>query len=148
MLGEATRVLIADGDSTLRQQLYSRLLECDVFSDCVSGVDDALRKLEEHGYSVILLDIALPGGNVDELLARVAAAPPNVRPIVLILAGNPVAAGSLDVEIVQIVLRKPVALSLLTDLVVSCIRSAARTAVSEARAGEPSPSALPPRTAS
>ncbi len=148
MLGEATRVLIADGDPTLRQQLFSRLLERDVFSDYVADVDDALRKLQEHSYAVILLDIALPGGNVDELLSRVSSAPPNIRPIVLILAANPVAAGSLDVEIVQIVLRKPVALSLLTDLVVSCIRSANRTAVSEPQADGSSPSAPPPRTAS
>lgn len=144
VFAEGTRVLIADADVALRQQLFSRLLERDVFSDCVSTVDGAVRKLEEYSYAVILLDLALPGGSVEDLLTRV---PPG--PVVLILANNPAAARSLDVEIVQIVLRKPVALTQLTELVVSCIRSAKRaTASGDRRGDESSPAARPPRTAS
>jgi hypothetical protein len=43
--------------------------------------------------------------------------------VVLILAANPEAARSLDVEIVQIVLRKPINLPQLIDVIRSCIRS-------------------------
>ena len=41
----------------------------------------------------------------------------------LVLAANPEAARSLDVEIVQIVLRKPLNLPQLVDVVRSCVRS-------------------------
>jgi DNA-binding response OmpR family regulator len=119
------RVLIADGDAAVRQQLYSALLQHDIFSDCVLTTDDALQKLEERPYGVVVLDIALPPGNVAGVIERIAAQPSAERPVVLILATHPEATRSLDVEIVQIVLRKPVVLSQLVDLVRSCLRSAA-----------------------
>jgi DNA-binding response OmpR family regulator len=119
------RVLIADGDAAVRQQLYSALLQHDIFSDCVLTTDDALQKLNERPYGVVVLDIALPPGNVAGVIERIAAQPSAERPVVLILATHPEATRSLDVEIVQIVLRKPVVLSQLVDLVRSCLRSAA-----------------------
>jgi hypothetical protein len=45
------------------------------------------------------------------------------RPIVLVLAGAPESARGLDVEIVQIVLRRPVDVSQVVDLVRSCVRN-------------------------
>jgi DNA-binding response OmpR family regulator len=118
---EVPRVLIADGDAALRQQLYSTLLTLDIFSDCVAGVADALSKLDEETYGVVVLDVSL--GEVGRAIERIARMPSDDRPVVLILAGNPEAARSLDVEIVQIVLRKPVNMPQLVDVVRSCIRN-------------------------
>jgi DNA-binding response OmpR family regulator len=117
-----TRVLIADGDQTLRQTLFGRLLDLNVFSDSVANVDEAHTKLAENEYAIVILDVALPGGEVSRLIARIAELPKARRPIVLILAANPEAARSLDVEIVQIVLRKPLRLTHLLDLVRNCLR--------------------------
>lgn len=123
MGAEARRVLIADADSAIRQQLYSALLEVDIFSDCVSNTEDASQKLETERYGLLLIDVALPPGNVEDVIARVQQVPPAQRPVVLVLAAKPEAARTLDVDIVQIVLRRPVVLRQLVDLVRSCLRS-------------------------
>lgn len=119
------RVLIADTDPALRQRLYSKLLDLDIFSDCVSNGRDALEKLDETYYTVVLLDLALTGPDALSILDRLAQVPPDQRPVVLVLAGTPDAARALDVEIVQIVLRRPVNLTQISELVRSCIRTAA-----------------------
>ncbi|HYK03210.1 MAG TPA: response regulator [Thermoanaerobaculia bacterium] len=124
MGAEVRRVLIADADPAIRQQLFSALLELDIFSDCVANTQDAIEKLENERYGLLLIDVALPTGNVEDVIARVQQMVPAQRPVVLVLAAKPEAARTLDVDIVQIVLRRPVVLRQLVDLVRSCLRSA------------------------
>lgn len=126
MGADAQRVLIADGDVTLRQQLFSALLDGDVFSDCVASTPEALEKLETEKYGVVVVDVTLPGGDVQQLIEGIARIAPLLRPVVLVLAARPELARSLDVDIVQIVLRRPVHLSQLVEVVKSCIRSSAQ----------------------
>jgi len=122
---EVPRVLIADADSALRQQLFSALLNADIFADCVGNTADALDRLDAGvDYGVLVLDVTLPYGDVERILEQVKTKPAAERPVVLILAANAQAARSLDVEIVQIVLRKPVNISQLVDMVRSCTRGA------------------------
>jgi DNA-binding response OmpR family regulator len=116
-------VLIADSDSHLRQLLYSALLAADVFADCVASVPDALQKIREEPYGVIVVDVGLPGGNPEQVVAAIAEVRHSRRPVVLVLASNPSAARSLDVDIVQIVLRKPLALRDTVELIRSCVQS-------------------------
>lgn len=123
MKPDPSRVLIADRDVHVRQQLYGALLELNVFSDCVGSTGDALAKLMEGSYGVVVIDVELPPGNVNEVLGRIAAMPPRERPVVLALAAQPQTVRSLDVDIVQIVLRRPVQLRQLVDLIGSCLRS-------------------------
>lgn len=59
------------------------------------------------------------------MVKRIAAMKRADRPIVLVLAASPEAARSLDVEIVQIVIRRPVDLNQLTELVRNCVRNTA-----------------------
>lgn len=121
--GSVSRVLIADADMALRQALFSALLHLDVFSDTVGTTTDALAKLSEEPYGVLVIDVGLPFGDVESVIGAVARMPVSKRPVVLVLAANPEATRGLDVEIVQIVLRKPALLSQLVDVVVSCSRS-------------------------
>lgn len=122
MSADVPRVLIADGDAAVRQQLFSTLLAFDIFSDAVASCADGLARLAEERFGVVVADISLP--DVDRIIDRIALMPAAERPVVLVLASNPEAARSLDVEIVQIVLRKPINLSQLADVVRSCVRSA------------------------
>lgn len=117
------RVLIADGDASLRQQLFSALLSFDVFSDGVGTTAEALTRLGEERYGVVVVDVGLRGGDADRVIAYIAGMPLAQRPVVLVLAANPETTRSLDVEIVQIVLRKPLNLPQLVDVVRSCVRS-------------------------
>lgn len=120
----ATRVLIADSDPHLRQLVYSALLAVDVFSDCVGTVPDALDKLRGEPYGVVVVDVALPGGDAEQVVARIAELGRDQRPVVLVLASNPALARSLDVDIVQIVLRKPIGLRQTVELIRNCVQSA------------------------
>ena len=117
-------MLIADSDPQLRQLLFSALLAADVFSDCVSTVPAALEKLSEETYGLVLVDIALPGGDAEQLVQAIGRLDRDTRPVVLVLASNPTAARTLDVDIVQIVLRKPIALRHTVDLICSCVQNA------------------------
>lgn len=117
-------MLIADSDPHLRQLIFSALLAGDIFSDCVSTVPDALEKLRGEPYGVVLVDVALPGGDPEQIVARIGELGRDQRPVVLVLAANPAAARSLDVDVVQIVLRKPVGLRQTVELIRSCVRSA------------------------
>lgn len=125
MGADSRRVLIADADMALRQQLFSALLDLDVYSDCVNTTTDALEKLAAEVYGVVVIDVGLPNGDVERVIERIAQIPVHQRPVVLVLAANPEFARTLDVEIVQIVLRRPVNLPQLIDVIKSCIRSAA-----------------------
>ncbi len=118
------RVLIADADPALRRNLNKRLLDAEVFADCVADGKTALEALSVASYAVVVLDVALPQVNSERVLAFIAAMPAAARPVVFVLAG-PGDARSLDVEVVQIVLRKPCDLTQLSEIVQSCVRSAA-----------------------
>lgn len=125
MGADARRVLIADADPAVRRQLYAALLEHDIFSDCVVSTTDALEKIAASRYGLVVIDVALPFGDVETVITRIRDMPPASRPVVLVLASNPEATRTLDVEVVQIVLRRPVVLGHLVDLVRNCLRSAA-----------------------
>jgi DNA-binding response OmpR family regulator len=118
--------LIADTDLELRERLHSRLLEIDVDSDCVATAGEALEKLESASYGLIVLDVGLAFGGIERVIDRIDRMDRGRRPIVLVLAPNGEAARSLDVEIVQIVLRRPVDVQQLVDLVRNCLLTSER----------------------
>lgn len=116
------RVLIAEGDPMVRRQLFSALLEQNIFSDSVLSCGESLEKLREEAYGVVVLD-ALLAGDVEAVVKQIAAQPQRERPVVIVLAAHPEAASTLDVETVQIVLRRPIHLAQLVDVVASCLRA-------------------------
>jgi DNA-binding NtrC family response regulator len=119
------RVLIAEGDARLRRKLYGMLLDRDIFSDAVANSAAAIDKLRAEEYALVLLDLALPPETADEVMQFVATLPPRRRPFILALATHQDNRG-LDVEIVQILLRKPIDLASTADIVQSCLRSTHR----------------------
>jgi DNA-binding response OmpR family regulator len=118
------RVLIADADPGVRKQLSKRLLDAGVFADPVADGKLALEQLREQTYSVILLDLSLPGVGAEQILDFVSASPAKPRPVILVVAAGAVSR-TLDVDLVQIVLRKPCNLGQLAELIESCVRTAA-----------------------
>jgi DNA-binding response OmpR family regulator len=127
------RVLIADTDPELRRRLQSRLLELEIPCDTVATAAEAYERLNEASYALVVADVGLPNGGVEHVISRIARLERARRPIVLILAATAEAARSLDIEIVQIVLRRPVEVSKLVDLVRNCVFS---TRVSRRKSAE------------
>lgn len=137
------RVLIADSDVRVRQQLYGVLLEMHIFSDAVGSTADAVKKMDEEQYGVVIIDVDLPG-SAASVLERIERMPEPLRPVVLALAATPETARTLNVDIVQIVLRRPIQLRQLVDLVQSCLRSvAARRGDRDGSAGTRSGDVVP-----
>lgn len=124
------RVLIAEGDERLRRKLYGMLLDREIFSDCVSDGRSAVEKLRDEQYALVLLDLSLPHTAASDVMTAIAAIPVGRRPFILALATHH-DARTLDVDLVQIVLRKPFDLASAADIVQSCMKSTLRQ---EARA--------------
>jgi len=117
-----SRVLIADGDAVLRRQLYKRLLDADVFCDCVPDATSALRALDERPYMMVILDLGLERADGYHVLDRIRSISNAERPIVLVTVTQQ-DTRLLDVELVQVVLRKPIRIAEVTDLIRSCLRT-------------------------
>ena len=117
-----SRVLIADGDAWLRRHLNQRLLDVEVFADTAADVKDALDRLAASQYGVVVLDLQLSGGPAERVLDAISKLPLSARPVVLVLA-NRTNARSLDVDIVQIVLRKPCDVRQLAEIIESCAKN-------------------------
>jgi DNA-binding NtrC family response regulator len=118
------RVLIVEEEETLRRRLYGRLLDRDIFSDPVASGKHALDQLAERPYAVMVLDLSIRDIDVAQLLERVAVMP--ARPVVIAIASTE-NLRKLDTEVVQIVVRQPVRIGNLIDLIESCCRQAAST---------------------
>jgi CheY-like chemotaxis protein len=120
------RVLVADGDDAVRMALFRALLERNIFCDCVSNAHDALARIGERVYAILLLDLALPDGaaNVLELL-RGFARPPIIIGSAARNGGAP--PEDLDTELVQIVMRRPLRVADVADIVDSCLNQVRTT---------------------
>lgn len=116
----ADRVLIAEGIDTLRRKLYGGLLQRDIFSDCVSDGRAAVEQLRLKRYAVVLLDFSMPAAA--DVLASVRALMGDARPVVLALLRDDQAQLG-DLDLVQVVLRKPFNADQIADIVDSCLRA-------------------------
>jgi DNA-binding NtrC family response regulator len=116
------RVLIIDTDRRLRTQLYTRLLDVDIFSDAVSNANEAIEYLRDRNYGLILLDLDLMNDEAFTVIDQVRLLPIADRPMVLATASRD-GRTSVDPELVQIVIRKPLRLVEVADMIRSCVGS-------------------------
>ena len=117
----AERVLIAETDPAVRRRLFKALLDRDLYSDTAADAGEVFQRLSHRRYSMVILDLALPGATAEEVLERFRGGTAEERPIVIV-TGNPEGARGLDHELAQIVLRRPLNLGQLAELVESCLR--------------------------
>jgi DNA-binding response OmpR family regulator len=116
-----SRVLIAEGDPELRRTLFRALLERDVFSDTAADGVQVLECLATRTYSVLLLDLTLPKIDTLKLIQHVGSIPSETRPMIMAMAGREISI-QLDVELVQVILRRPLRPAEVAELIQNCIR--------------------------
>jgi CheY-like chemotaxis protein len=124
MLTNAARVLIADGDLELRRTLYRKLLDLDVFSDSVGDGRAALERLQGRPYGMLILDLGIDQVDAIRIIDFIAEMLPERRPMVLAMTAGE-ARPALDSDLVQIVLRKPLEVDEIAEIVRSCLASVA-----------------------
>src|SRR5436309_3328133 len=102
------RILIADDDTSIRQLLTTIMKRERLNADSASDGEDAIRKLQEHEYSVILLDLMMPRVDGFGVIDYLAEHPPHHKPVVLVVtAYADQKFKNVDANIVSGVLRKP-----------------------------------------
>src|SRR6267378_4401219 len=102
------RVLVADDDQSIRQLLCTIVRRERFDVDCVADGLEAIEKLQEHQYAVILLDLMMPRASGPDVIAYMKKHPPAMKPIVLVItAYSDPKVKDVDSSVVAGVLRKP-----------------------------------------
>jgi DNA-binding response OmpR family regulator len=79
------RILIIDDEAAIRESLETLLLLEGYVVDLAPEGQSGLRAIDSKNYDLVLLDLALPGQNGLEILARIREKQPNL-PVIMITA--------------------------------------------------------------
>lgn len=117
------RLLIVDDEETLTFSLYQTFInvpiECEVIT--ASSGDEALSRVEEGKFDVIITDIAMPGINGLDLLAMIKAKNPETRVIIITAYGSDEREEQAYQSGAETYIEKPFDLHEIRDLVVNML---------------------------
>lgn len=82
------KVLVVDSVQPLRVQLAEFLSQRGYQAEEASSDEEALKKLEEGNYAVVLLDLEMPGMGGMEVLERVLSLKPDQSVIMMVASGS------------------------------------------------------------
>jgi DNA-binding NtrC family response regulator len=105
------------------RKLSGALLDKAVMSDTALDAARSIHLLAGADFGVVILDLLLP--DAAAVLRAIQVMPPERRPMV-IGTGDRDMAHELDDNLVQIVIRKPIALRQFAEVVRSCLEAAPR----------------------
>lgn len=115
------RVLVVDDDRQVRQILVAALRQQSLTIDEAADGREAIDLLRQHAYSVVLLDILMPGVNGFGVLAAIDEEATNA-PVVLVVSGAERALlNQLDSERIHGIVRKPFDPQEIAAVVAACV---------------------------
>lgn len=115
------RILIIDGEETDREFMASLLRRQFVNVDTAGDGDEAIGRISDTRYSVILVDLSSMGESGAKLLEFVSTVPPQMAPIVLLATSDPATAGQgLDPQKIHGIIRKPFEVEEVAALIRAC----------------------------
>ena len=115
------RILIADDDASIRQLLATIVRRERLNVDAATDGEDAIQKLQEHEYSVILIDLMMPHVDGFGVIDYLRAHPQRMKPVVLVItAYADQKFKRVDPDVVAGVIRKPFEVAELGSLVRLC----------------------------
>lgn len=116
------RVLVADDDQAIRQLLCTLIRREQIIADCVADGSEAIAKLEQTDYYVILLDLMMPKVDGFAVIEYLRTHPRQPKPIVFIISAYADQSFKrVDPRIVAGVLHKPFDVIGLGELVRHCV---------------------------
>jgi CheY-like chemotaxis protein len=125
MQKDEKRILVVDDDEAIRMLLLTILRRRGMVIDTAKNGGEALEKLGQCRYAVMLLDLMMPAVSGWLVLERLATFAVAHRPLVIVLtAGSERHDFNPDLVIGSI--RKPFDVELLNDMVTACIAIAAQ----------------------
>lgn len=121
-ISKRPRILVADDDQSIRQ-LVCTIVKREKFDvDCVADGFEAIEKLKEHEYAVILLDLMMPRVDGFGVIEYLKANTPLHKPIVLVVSAYADQKfKQVDATVVAGVLRKPFEVAELGSLIRLCV---------------------------
>ncbi|HEY2323018.1 MAG TPA: response regulator [Thermoanaerobaculia bacterium] len=115
------RILIADDDASIRHLLTTIVKRERLDVDAATDGEEAIQKLQEHEYSVILLDLMMPHVDGFGVIDYLREHPQPTKPVVLVItAYADQKFKRVDPDIVAGVVRKPFEVAELGSLVRLC----------------------------
>lgn len=117
-------VLCADDDESVRRLCTAALVRAGFNVEQASNGREALARLRARRYDAILLDLVMPGLHGATVLAVLLRDQPDVLSRVIVISAAPDAALTDAYGLVGAVLRKPVKLDALVDVVRGCCEPA------------------------
>jgi len=116
------RILVADDDQAIRQLVTTIMRREQLSVDSVADGAEAIEKLQEHEYAVILLDLMMPRVDGFGVIDYLASHPSVHKPVVLVItAYADQKFKDVDPDVVAGVLRKPFEVAELGGLIQSCV---------------------------
>jgi YesN/AraC family two-component response regulator len=89
-MGDLKKILIVDDEETLTFSLYQAFIkapyDCEVVT--ASSGEDALEKLEDGFYDLVITDIAMPGIDGLELLSIIKSRTPETKVVMITAYGT------------------------------------------------------------
>jgi DNA-binding response OmpR family regulator len=113
------RVLLVDGDELVRTLLSKALLDREVVCDSSPSAHDALLQLGAQRYALLLLHHEMEDSNA--VLDCIRSMPVVQRPIVLMTAEVRSPKESIDTELVQIIIRRPLRIGEVAGMIRACL---------------------------
>ena len=113
-------ILVVDDDDAIRKLLFTILRRRGLAVDVAKDGIEALERLDQCAYALVLLDLMMPRLSGWEVLRRIGERPRGERPVVIVLTAGP-EPRDFDPDVVAGTLRKPFEISLLLEAVQGCI---------------------------
>jgi two-component system phosphate regulon response regulator OmpR len=114
------RILVVDDDDAIRALLATVLKRRGLKVDMARNGMDAVTKLAECRYSLVLLDLMMPLMSGYQVLEHIADESLSMRPFVLVLTAG-LEPRSFDTSFVVGTIHKPFDVELLVDTVMGCL---------------------------
>ena len=111
-------MLVVDGEVVVRESMFRALLKREIFCDCVASGGDAIARLAEQPYALVVLDFSLPHAGAVAILESLRMLSDETRPMVIATA---TVGGVPDSDLVQMVFRRPMRVRELADVVAACL---------------------------
>ncbi|HEX7189941.1 MAG TPA: response regulator [Thermoanaerobaculia bacterium] len=110
------RVLVVDDDEAIRKLIAAILRRRSFLVDTVANGEEALRKLAEHPYSLMLLDLMMPRVDGYTVIERVRDQKIEVE-IVVVTAAGASQVNAIDRSRVRAIISKPFDVTQLVEVV-------------------------------
>lgn len=118
------RILVVDDDEAIRTLLFTILSRSGHCVDEAIDGADALDRLRQCRYALVLLDLMMPRVNGWEVLEAITKTPPGDRPVIIVMTAG-IEPHNLRSDMVAGSIRKPFDVSVLLDAVTACLATIA-----------------------